>query len=506
MRARLSEINAELRAGKPVTSELKAEVRELSTQVNTQNRIVRLSSQAWLENHQTLQTTARIMSTVSAVARSALAITTAWSVATLAFGKTSSDLIDINQQIERTSAQLQDAIARGADSQTIANLTDQLNVLRARKDELTSSQTQGQLTGIINLIATMAITVASGITVAAKLGPILAGIGGLALGPLLAVAAAIAAIPLALYLALTPGDQVKEFLSWLFPQWADTFANISKSIDDFVNSFAASFTLLGSFFTNDFVGTLQGAWNFIVAGFATMWNGVLSVTNSAIVSLATIILSIIKHWDDVVGFFNSTLIPAFTIVRQFLAEHWRELLIIFTGGLDALVVLLMDHWQRISDGLAAIWAGITAGHIGFWNGLIGGINLAGSAIVSGIEGIANSFISFINKIIEGYNAVASALGLGKLATIPKISLGFTAIPLIAAANGFTGEVNKPTMFLAGEAGREFVNISPSGRSGGSGSGNVYITINGDVTGQEVVDKVRMALKNNLRFDQNYTGY
>jgi hypothetical protein len=43
---------------------------------------------------------------------------------------------------------------------------------------------------------------------------------------------------------------------------------------------------------------------------------------------------------------------------------------------------------------------------------------------------------------------------------------------IPAANGFSGMVNKPTMFLAGEAGSEHVNITPSGGSSGGG-----ITVN-----------------------------
>ena len=41
---------------------------------------------------------------------------------------------------------------------------------------------------------------------------------------------------------------------------------------------------------------------------------------------------------------------------------------------------------------------------------------------------------------------------------------------IPAADGFNGMVNKPTMFLAGEAGSEHVSITPSG---GSGSGGIH---------------------------------
>jgi hypothetical protein len=53
-----------------------------------------------------------------------------------------------------------------------------------------------------------------------------------------------------------------------------------------------------------------------------------------------------------------------------------------------------------------------------------------------------------------------------------IHKGKTAADFYPAADGFNGMVNKPTMFLAGEAGSEHVSITPSGGSGGGG-----ITIN-----------------------------
>ena len=56
-------------------------------------------------------------------------------------------------------------------------------------------------------------------------------------------------------------------------------------------------------------------------------------------------------------------------------------------------------------------------------------------------------------------------GLGEFA-------GKTWQDYIPAANGFSGMVNKPTMFLAGEAGSEHVDITPSGGSSGGG-----ITVN-----------------------------
>ena len=42
-----------------------------------------------------------------------------------------------------------------------------------------------------------------------------------------------------------------------------------------------------------------------------------------------------------------------------------------------------------------------------------------------------------------------------------------------AAEGFDGMVNKPTMFMAGEAGSEHVKVTPNGQGGG---GNITVNI------------------------------
>lgn len=99
-----------------------------------------------------------------------------------------------------------------------------------------------------------------------------------------------------------------------------------------------------------------------------------------------------------------------------------------------------------------------------WNGAITATNAAVSGIVKGSEIIANSAIASINGIISGINAIASAAHLPTLPTIPALSLQAPQIPLIAAATGFHGEVKSPTLFLAGEAGVETVDIASGSNS------------------------------------------
>ena len=74
------------------------------------------------------------------------------------------------------------------------------------------------------------------------------------------------------------------------------------------------------------------------------------------------------------------------------------------------------------------------------------------------------------------------------------------IPFIPAQQGFTGEIFKPTLFLAGEAGPERVEIGPSGKGGGITINGPLVTILGSAdltTIQSIRRAVEEAFKNVL---------
>lgn len=134
-----------------------------------------------------------------------------------------------------------------------------------------------------------------------------------------------------------------------------------------------------------------------------------------------------------------------------------------------------------------------------WNSIIKITEGAVNGLMAGLESLINGFISVINRMISAYNSVASKLGLPKLSTLGNISLPRVTLPIIAAANGFDGVVNKPTMFLAGEAGSEQVSITPHGQSSSNGNGTIIINVQGSViTERELVNRVDSALKDRLK--------
>ena len=87
-------------------------------------------------------------------------------------------------------------------------------------------------------------------------------------------------------------------------------------------------------------------------------------------------------------------------------------------------------------------------------------------------GVTDAVLNEAFKLVEGFSKLA-----GVHVDLPTMGSGGydpTQVGGIAAANGFNGMVNKPTMFLAGERGSEHVQVTPHGRSSGGTTVNISI--------------------------------
>ena len=149
---------------------------------------------------------------------------------------------------------------------------------------------------------------------------------------------------------------------------------------------------------------------------------------------------------------------------------------------------------------------IVEGFKSMWNAVVAITNAAGTGLIAGVNSIFYSLISSMNRAISAYNSAASRM---RQSTIPMLSFSpamFTPIPNIKAATGFDGMVNRPTMFLAGEAGPEQVSITPNG-GGRSGGGNtLIINVGGSVvTERKLAQIVDQYQKQNLK-SRGFTGF
>lgn len=129
-------------------------------------------------------------------------------------------------------------------------------------------------------------------------------------------------------------------------------------------------------------------------------------------------------------------------------------------------------------------------------------NLFGAGLVSGINNIFGELIASMNKAISSYNKAAKKMGKSTISSLSFTPSAFTPIPAIAAAKGFNGIVNSPTMFLAGEAGMEHVAITPSG---GSRGGQMIVNVYGSVWNErQLFSKLDAIQKQNYK-SRGFTG-
>ena len=158
--------------------------------------------------------------------------------------------------------------------------------------------------------------------------------------------------------------------------------------------------------------------------------------------------------------------------------------------------------KTIPDALKILQDGFTNG----WKGITEMTNVFGSNLVSGVNNIFKSLIDSMNSAIRSYNTAAKKMGKSTISTLSFTPNTFTPInmPSIKAATGFNGMVNRPTMFLAGEAGPEQVSITPNGR--GSGGNTIIINVAGSVvTEKKIAYMVDQYQKQNLK-SRGFTGF
>jgi len=166
-------------------------------------------------------------------------------------------------------------------------------------------------------------------------------------------------------------------------------------------------------------------------------------------------------------------------------------------GMIAVGFLIVKNWDHIKEKAAQFGAFLTDKFNTIKDAWFGLWEAIGTVATGAFEGIKNTIKSAINWIIDQINSFVRAanklISAGNV--IPGINI--TRIPEIPKlAKG--GIVRKPTLAMIGEAGPEAV--VPLNKSGSMGT-TVNITVNGDVSGEELVQKVSEGIMQTLRLNQ-----
>lgn len=348
------------------------------------------------------------------------------------------------------------------------------------------------------LTATIVTIVAAIGGLALVLGPIIAAIPLISaaltvLGAVLAfifspiglVIAAIALLTAGIIWLVKNWDLVK---AKIIEVWTSIVAFISPIIQTIVDTVVGAFTAIGNviqtimdlimniiMFTIQFILGLwvmfmdtffpgwQEAWLQAFVFFQQIWTSISTFLGNILNAIKTIWITV---WTAIKAFFTTI----WESMKTFLGTTWDSILGMFNVANDKIKSVWTNTWDSVKNIVVGAWENIK----------------------NTIKASINWVLEKINFIIRKANEIASKFAIPGFKPIQ-----IPTIPLLAKG----GIVTEPTLAGIGEAGPEAV--IPLSRAGGmSGLGTtVNITINGDVSGEELVQTVQDRIMDLMRVNE-----
>lgn len=308
------------------------------------------------------------------------------------------------------------------------------------------------------------------------------------------VAASVALAPFLIGGAIVGG--IVAGIVWLVKNWDMLSEKVTEVFDTILQKVVGVLTTVKDFFVS--------VWTGISEFFSSIWATIASVLEFYITfSLGLFIMFldwIFPRWREV-----------FQGIADFFINIWTKIKEFYVAFINSFKTQFNSDWTAVKDLFTAIWttmidfvgagmdkilnfiknftAPITNAFRSIWDAIANQATVAFENVKQTIKDAINWIVEKINTLIRAANSVA-AKGAGALGITP---FQIPEIPKLAKGGIVTG----PTVAQIGEAGPEAV--IPLDRAGGFGT-TINITVNGDVSGDELVEKVKTSIMDTLRFN------
>lgn len=276
-----------------------------------------------------------------------------------------------------------------------------------------------------------------------------------------------------------------------FSGMGDSLKSIFNGIMDFFKLFWDGLVMIFKFQIALATGIVVGAFNLlgidIVAvfeGIKTFFIGFWEWLTTDVAEATQKILGTISTW---LGNVKAGWMIVWTAVRNFITLKWKEISSDVSDGMSTILEYVTKFTDPITNAFSKIWEGVKAV-----------TDFAFEGMKSGFKAMINFFIDGVNKLVKAINSVANK-GAGVVGmSIPNIP----EVPRLAKG----GIVSKPTLAMIGEDGPEAVvpltkKNAPAGMSGGV---SVNIVVNGDISGEELIEKIGNELTRRLQLSTALT--
>lgn len=324
-------------------------------------------------------------------------------------------------------------------------------------------------------------------------------------GPVLLVVAAIGAVIAAGYLIVKNWDWIKakaievwtaistwvsekvsEIVAWVTASWESIKAAVSGRMEEISNAISEKWQSIKEVF--ELVGNF--IWNFIVGIFGLM--GIDILANMEIIKTIlsegwnAIKTAIVEAWTATVNWvmeklntLSSWMKKVWSDMKVAASIAWNATKDAIFNALEALGQKIRNWVEPIREIFASLWEGVKNVALSVFD-----------SVKAVIADTLNWIIAKINKVLGFVNMVVQAGSKITGISTPEIP----QIPMLADG----GIVNKPTLAMIGEAGPEAVVPLSRGRNYGVGGQNLTIIVNGDVTGEDLIERIGRELTRTVK--------
>lgn len=289
------------------------------------------------------------------------------------------------------------------------------------------------LTGLAVAIGPVLIALSGLIKMVSGVGSVFKIVAG---GPVMWIAAAIAAVAVAAYLIVKNWGKVKAFLLKIWEAIKAAFAkvwnaivnvfksawNAIKSVWSTVagffrniwNAIKSVFSSVGNFFKERFqkaVALIKSAWSAVTGFFRNIWNGIKAVFSG-----------VINFYKRIFTGAWRAIKTAFSKVGSFFSGVWRKIKSAFTAVVSWFGNLFRRAWEAVKSAFSGVgeffgnlWDIIKEKFSSIGSAIAGAI---GDAVKSGLNAIIGFFEDKVNGIIDLINGA-----IGLINKIPGVDIG-----------------------------------------------------------------------------------
>ena len=339
------------------------------------------------------------------------------------------------------------------------------------------------------------------------------GILGLIIGPV-GVAIAFLASPITLVVGAVIALAIIIYKNW--DKIKETTIKVFTAIKGF---FVDTWNKISSFFTNTITNiknTASNIWNGIKDMFKNVWEGIKTIFKTYInfvVGLVSKLLSLVgidlgELIENIKNGFNN----GWNIIKNIFNTMWEFIKKIFTRVFNFYYKIFEDiknvlikvfEWFKTTfvestKPLVEAWESI-------WNALI-------KAFDKIVEKVKEPITKLVTWLGDKFKAVAKWVGRiwDKAKEVGGNIVGAGSDITGYEANG--GPVRSGGTYVVGEKGPEIFTpntngkIIPNNKLKGAGGGQVInITVNGDISGEDLIDKVKRGIMGDLSLNSNLVG-